>query len=279
MVAGLSLRRVGRATASGPNVHLVDSTTSTNDLAWEHLGSPDADGLVVFAEHQTRGRGRLGRTWQSPRGASLLCSILLVEEGAPAGPRQAVLGSQLALVVGVACFDAIAEATGLRIELRWPNDLVVQGRKLGGILVESRKVTAEAGPGGLKSAALRVGYVLGVGINCCQHRGHFPPELGDRATSLDLVSPRPVDRHAVARAVLVHLDRWCAELSALTGTAVRQAWLERAAPLGNRIRLQHEGRRYSGHVIDLDPTASLVVQLDRGGRRLFDAAHTTVLLE
>ncbi|MHC4611283.1 MAG: biotin--[acetyl-CoA-carboxylase] ligase, partial [Planctomycetota bacterium] len=256
---------------------IVDSTTSTNDLAWARVDAPDADGLVVFAEHQTGGRGRFGRTWGSPRGASLLCSVLLVESQVAAEQRQAVLGAQLGLLAAVASFDAIAEATGLRIGLKWPNDLVVQDRKLGGILVESRVVATEAAPRRVESADQRVGYVVGMGLNCLQHRGHFPPELRDRATSLDLVSPGPVDRHAVARALLAQLDRWYADPSALSGATVRRAWLERAAALGSRISLRYDGRRYTGQVVDLDPTASLVVQLDEGGRRLFDAAHATVL--
>ena len=94
---------------------------------------------------------------------------------------------------------------------------------------------------------------------------------------LDLIAAGPIDRTSLARALLVRLDRWYADPSSWTGDQVRQAWLERAAPLGARIRLQHAGRAYTGHVIDLDPTASLLVQLDTGERRLFDAAATTVL--
>ena len=277
IVSGLSPQRVGRSTTSGPGVQAVSSTASTNDLAWERLGTDGADGLVILAEHQTVGRGRLGRTWESPRGASLLGSVLLVEPAVPAEGRQVVPGSQLGLIAAVACADAIAETTGARVGLKWPNDLMAQGRKLGGILVESRVVAAKAERGQPAPAAPGVAYVVGIGINCLQHRGHFPPELRDRATSLDLVSPGPVDRNALARAVLVQLDRWFADLSALSGVVVRRAWLERSAPLGERIRLQYDGRRYSGHVIDLDPTASLVVQLDEGGRRLFEADRTSVL--
>ena len=101
--------------------------------------------------------------------------------------------------------------------------------------------------------------------------------MRERATSLDLVAAGAVDRNDLARALLGHLDRWLADLDASTGDDVRQAWLERATPLGARIKLRHAGRCYCGHVIDLDPTASLLVQLDSGERRLFEAATTTVL--
>lgn len=279
LVSGLALRRVGRATAAGPNVQVVDSTASTNDLAWERADEPEADGVVIFAEHQSQGRGRFGRTWVSPRGASLLASVLLMESEGPASNASGIRGPQLGLAAAVACCDAIAGTTGVRCQIEWPNDLALQGRKLGGILVESRRGGRPAAADGPQSRAATVAYVVGVGINCLQHRRHFPATLRDRATSLDLVAAGPVDRCALARAMLIELDGWYADLSAWTGEDLRRAWLSRAAPLGGRIRLHHAGRVYSGHVIDLDPTASLVVQLDEGGRRLFDAASSTVIDE
>ena len=279
LVSGLALRRVGRATASGPNVQVVDSTASTNDLAWGWADDPEADGVVVFAEHQSQGRGRFGRTWVSPRGASLLASVLLMESEEPASHASGIRGPQLGLAAAVACCDAIARTTDVRSQIEWPNDLVFQGRKLGGILVESRRAGRPAAVDGAQSRAATVAYVVGVGINCLQHRRHFPAGLRDRVTSLDLIAAGPIDRCDLARAMLAELDRWFADLSAWTGDDLRRAWLNRAAPLGGRIRLHHAGRLFSGHVIDLDPTASLVVQLDEGGRRLFDAASTTTVDE
>lgn len=183
----------------------------------------------------------------------------------------------MGLAAAVACCEAIARATGVRVQIKWPNDLVFEGRKLGGILVESRRGGGGPAPRGPRSAAAPAAYVVGLGINCLQHRRHFPMELRDRATSLDLIAAGPIDRCALARAVLAELDRWYADLSVWTGQELRRAWLNWAASLGGRIRLHHAGRLYTGHVIDLDPTASLVVQLEQGARRLFDAASTTIV--
>ncbi|HUU84343.1 MAG TPA: biotin--[acetyl-CoA-carboxylase] ligase [Phycisphaerae bacterium] len=279
IVSGLSLRRVGRATVPGPNVRILDSVSSTNDSAWARLNDPEADGLVILAEHQSRGRGRLGRDWLSPRGASILASVLLLEPGTGAADGPGVRGAQLGLAAAVACCDAVARATDVRIQIKWPNDLVYEGRKLGGILVESRTCGPEPTPAEATAPLATTAYVVGLGINCLQHRRHFPEELRDRATSLDLIAGGPIDRCALSRAVLVELDRWYADASACTGDVVRRAWLNRAAPLGQRVRLHHAGKVYTGHVIDVDPTASLVVQLDEGGRRLFDAASTTIAEE
>ena len=268
LVSGLSLRRVGRTADQGPLIRLLDSATSTNDRAFQSALDQDADGLVVFAEHQSEGRGRLGRRWFAPRGAGLLCSVLLIERGADSPKDAVALGPRLGLLAAVACHDAIAQVTGVQVRIRWPNDLLVDGRKVGGILVESRPISRQdAG----------TAYVVGMGINCLQHGAHFPPDLRGRATSLELVAQGPIDRNALAGELLTQLDRWYADRSAWTNDNVRRQWLDRAAPLGMPVCLRHAGKLYTGSVVDLDPTASLVVQLDDGRRCLFDAAETTVL--
>ncbi len=274
ILEGLSLTRVGRRGGSPSSVEIVDTTSSTNDYALSRAEAADADGFVVFAERQTEGRGRLGRRWESPRGASLLCSVLLTRNDEEAkGGAPGPFGSQLALVAAVAAHDAVADTTGVQVEIKWPNDLLADGHKVGGVLVETRSLPDDPA----HPSAVRTAWVIGIGINCLQQRGHFSPELRDRATSLDLVATRAVDRNALARSLLVHLDSWLLASDGPNSEAVRRAWLSRSAPLGTRIKLKHAGCTYCGHVIDLDPAASLLVHLDSGERRLFEAATTTVL--
>ena len=273
----------------GRRIILRDDVTSTNDEAWRYLDEPDADGTAVFAEYQSKGRGRLGRRWESPRGASVMCSILLIENTpgsfANLSPGQIRRGGPMApdghstpssdhipangvvgLLAAIACRDAILAATHLPCEIQWPNDVVVQGRKLAGVLIEKRSID----DGG--SA-----YVVGVGINCLQHAKHFDPSLRERATSLDLECPQSIDLHQVARSLLDELDRWFGYGRPSDAESVREAWIQRAAPLGRRLRLRHRGAEYVGQMIDVDPLAHLVVQLDEGGRRLFSADDTTVV--
>jgi BirA family biotin operon repressor/biotin-[acetyl-CoA-carboxylase] ligase len=255
-------RRVGR------RILYRDTVESTNDVAWGESATSDGDGVVVLAEHQTGGRGRLGRSWHDARGASLLCSVLIVDAVGGLSPARA------ALAPCVAAADAIEQVLGLSVTLKWPNDLLIDGRKVGGVLVESR-----ACPAGRA-------WVIGIGINCLQHRGHFDGELGAVATSLDLSGPRPVDRSALAGALLRELDGWldggalASTPTAATGEhELRRRWLSRASVLGSRITLCRGGVTYVGTVLDLDPTAALVVQLDRGGIRAFSVFDTNAVPE
>lgn len=255
--AALRTQRIGRRI-----VH-IESTTSTNDEAWKLVeGEPvGADGTVVFAEQQTAGRGRLGRGWVSPKGASLLCSVVVVDAGA--GPA----GGELGLIAAVAACDAVKATTELLPSIKWPNDLLVRGRKLGGILVESRGHGAADGG---------KAYVVGIGINCLQQRGHFAGTIASTGTSLDIESSHAIDRSSLAAALLSELDRWLAEPDRYSADRLRRAWLDRAEAIGGRIALCHADKVYSGTVLDVDPHAALVVQLDEGGVRKFDAADTTV---
>ena len=250
--AALTTERIAR------RVIYLDETTSTNDEVARRLAEDDADGLVVIAEHQTAGRGRRGRAWHSPRSASVLASVAIVDR------EEAFPGGCLALVCGIAVVDALSPCVDVRPTLKWPNDVLARGRKLAGILVESRTVR-----GGARC------FILGIGINCLQHRGHFPDELADNATSVELESGQPVDRTAICASLLNELDGWLAVADRCRGPALRDAWLARSDILGKRIEIGENGGRYRGHVVDLDPEAGLIVRLDTGQVRVLHSGDTT----
>jgi BirA family biotin operon repressor/biotin-[acetyl-CoA-carboxylase] ligase len=174
----------------GRTVHLLATTTSTNDEAKRAAKSGAAHGTTWVAEVQTAGRGRQGRTWTSPPGENLLFSVLARVDLAPSKiPR-------IALVAGLAVLDAVARAAPeAEVKIKWPNDVLVGGRKVAGILVEA--VTS-----GSRVDAL----VVGIGVNV--HTRTFPPELADRATSIALLAPGTApDRAEVLADVLESLDR------------------------------------------------------------------------
>lgn len=247
---GSSLRRVGG------RFIVLEETPSTNDVALTDGG----DGTVVLAEWQSAGRGRLGRRWESPRGASILCTVG-IRGGRAEGYRR-----RLALAVPVAICQAIADVTSVLPSVRWPNDIFVRGRKVGGVLIESRPRTPESAT-----------YAIGMGINCLQHASHFPPALRNRATSLEMEAPHHVDRHEVIRALLGRLDGWLAGDAFLETPRLLAAWHEWSSIIGHRVCLMRDGAVYEGVAVEVDVDAGLVVQLDTGGRRLFDGDSTSVI--
>ena len=248
----LTTRRVGA------QVRTLDEVTSTNDIAMA-AATPDNDGLAIFAERQTAGRGRLGRQWLSPRGAGVLCSVVLSD------PARTPASGSLVLVSAVAACEAIsAVCEDVSPVIRWPNDLYVNGAKLAGILVESRG-----------SGQARV-YVVGIGINCYQTAAHFPTELQAKATSLEIASRHPIRRADLAVALLTQLDHWLGG-AWLSDDEIRLRWQHWAEAMGQRVRLQEAGRSYIGRTLEIDPVGGLAVQLELGGRRVFDPATTSML--
>ncbi len=248
------LRRLGQ------QVFVHDGLDSTNQFLLGRAGEL-GDGAVASAELQTAGRGRLGRRWEAPRGSSILLSVLLHE------PADSPLLSSGAMLAAVAACEAIEAATDCTPGLRWPNDLLCAGRKLGGVLAESCML-----PG-----AARRAIVIGVGLNCLQQRAHFRDDLARTATSLECECAHPVSRRAVAAALLERLDHWLAPGRPAASSDIRFTWQRRCEDVGTRVTLEHDGRTYTGTALEIGATGELVVALDDGTRRQFAAANTTRL--
>jgi len=206
------------------------------------------EGLVVVAEQQTAGRGRRGHTWFSPPGSGLYVSVVLAPATATTDPARAT--TLLTLAAGVALAEGIEQATGLRVDLKWPNDLQVSRRKLGGIL-------AEASGSGDRSDTVVVGY----GINV--RPSAFPPELRDRATSLESELGRAVDRHQVLAETLAALSRRYEDLLAGRFDAILDAW-RRLAPgaAGARVTWATHAGASSGVTAGIDDLGALLVRID-----------------
>lgn len=262
--ANLKTKRIGR------KVLVYDRTSSTNDVAAEYARNPDNSGLVVFAEEQTAGRGRTGAHWHGGRGESLLFSIALVDCG--------VSSELLSLTCAVGVAEAIGQVGGCQAGIKWPNDVLLDGRKVAGILLESKNQRTE--DKGQKTApASALGplpsgiHVIGIGINCHQTPDSFPPDLRAIATSLDLVGKTRCQRVTVAKRVLTSLDHWL-EIAERDDKQVIETWSRWSTQRGQRVTLSYNKRRFAGHCIGVDPEKGLILQLDRGGVRMFDAAHT-----
>jgi BirA family biotin operon repressor/biotin-[acetyl-CoA-carboxylase] ligase len=241
-------RRLGSA------VHLFDEIDSTNRWLLDQIQTL-ADGALAASEFQSAGRGRLGRTWLAPRGSSVMLSMLLVE---PIGSRLIEL---VGLAAACAACHAIEAVTDVSPAVRWPNDIVADSRKLGGVLVETAP-----------SDEQHRGVVIGIGLNCLQHSGHFPEEIRHKATSLEIEASHPIDRAALAAALLSDFDR---RVASFDSPGTLSEWHGRCIDIGRTTELIHAGQHYTGTVIDVSLNADLVVQLATGGRRSFEAATTT----
>ena len=246
----------------GTRLFLHDTLESTNAFLLARA-TEARDGAVAWAESQSAGRGRLGRRWQAPRGSSVLLSVLLIE------PADSPLLELAGLLAALATCEAIEATTECSPAVHWPNDVTIAGRKVCGVLAESSLIANAAGP--------RRALVIGVGINCLQQSGHFPPELADIATSLEIASSQPIDRAAVAAKLLARLDHWLgvARDTADGWSALRAAWRAWCQDFGTRVTLEQDGREHRGTALDVADDGSLIVQLDHGGRRQFASATTT----
>lgn len=176
-----------RARWEAPGVVVYHSTTSTNDVARALAEAGAPEGTVVLAEEQSAGRGRAGRRWHAPPASSLLLSVV-VRPGGPLPPATAPLRAGLAVAF------AVERIAGVSAGIEWPNDVVLHGRKVAGILCEA----ATGGPGGPF-------VVIGIGLNVRQRPEDFPPGIADRATSLAACGAGPLARGPLAGAVLREL--------------------------------------------------------------------------
>jgi len=217
---------------------------STNDVA-----AALPAGSVVVADQQTAGRGRRGHTWFSPPHAGLYVSVVLAPAAARVDPPRATM--LLTLAAGVAIAEGIEAASGLATALKWPNDVVAGGRKLAGILAEGR--------GDL--------VVLGYGINVMA--AAFPPELRDRATSLESEVGREVDRDLVLDETLAALSRRYDDLVDGRFDAILDAWRARAPrAVGAKVSWIAQGVARSGVTCGIDDHGALLVRVDDGVERI-----------
>jgi len=242
----------------GQKVLVYESTDSTNDVAWQYSGEVGYDGLAVFAETQRKGRGRLGRQWDSPSGKSILCSILLQNE-------TSVNGQALSLLAGLATALAVEHCCQLAVRIRWPNDVIADGRKLAGTMIEAQKMSR------------KMCYVIGIGINCLQRGEEFDPSLRDRAVSLCELTDEPIDRIRLAQGLLTQIDEGLSLLAKGQTEKLHELWLARCDDIGRRVAVMCDGNEFAGRVIDVSCENGLILQLDGGGVKAFDSATTSLV--
>jgi BirA family biotin operon repressor/biotin-[acetyl-CoA-carboxylase] ligase len=247
----LELRPLLNTHDVGQVLHCHEELGSTNDEA-KALAEADAGhGEVVVAERQTAGRGRRGREWVSPARRNVAFSVILRPEDLP--PARA---PELTLVAAVAVCDALRHS-GADAGIKWPNDVLVGGRKIAGILTE---MSAEAD---------RVHWVVvGVGVNVNTRREDFPAELRGEATSLLIEREHPSPRALFLAACLTSLEGWYDRHAEEGFAPIRQAWRERSVTLGQEVSVTTDGAQVVGLAEDIDETGALLVRTPAGTVRV-----------
>lgn len=242
--AGLATQRLGRIIEYRPTVG------STNDLAKEMARQGAPEGLLVLADQQTAGKGRLGRPWATPPGAAIAMSLVLRPD---LPPHQA---PRITLAAAVAVAEAVREMTGLPAGIKWPNDVQVGGRKLCGILTE------------MEAEMDRVGFVVvGIGVNVGLRREQMDPAFRESATSLAVEGAVGTRRAALVQAILSRLEQAYDDLLAGRFPLVLDRWRALSVTLGRPVRvLGADGQVVlEGVAEQVDEEGALLVRDDGGG--------------
>jgi BirA family transcriptional regulator, biotin operon repressor / biotin---[acetyl-CoA-carboxylase] ligase len=241
----------------GSKIFTFETIDSTNNCARALAGCWAEEGTLVYAERQTAGKGRLGRSWLANPYENLTFSLIL----RPILPPEAL--NLLPLYAAVAVAEAIEHETGLSVECKWPNDLLIGGKKSAGILLE----------GSLKEDGLDY-VVLGIGVNVNQTS--FPDDIAPRATSLKVQAGRDIDRILLLRQILKTLENHYTAIMKKGFHNLLPLWLSRTTMVNKEISVTQDGTVISGIVKGLSPEGALI--LDAGGteKTLF-AGDVTIL--
>jgi BirA family transcriptional regulator, biotin operon repressor / biotin---[acetyl-CoA-carboxylase] ligase len=252
------IRRGFESATIGQIITCLEHTESTNDDAWRAALAGAEDGSVIFAEEQSSGRGRMGRSWQSPKGSGILMTVVL-RPGLDARESHV-----LTAMASVAVAQALRDSFKVRARIRWPNDIFVGDRKIAGILVEGR------------SLATATAFVVGIGLNVNLMPDDFPIDIRGLATSLAIESGCSVSRTEVASQLLLSLDRWYRDLRSGDVGRIANVWRRLSSTLGQRVLLIENGVESRGTVLDLSMSDGLIVRLDKGLTRIFHPSTVTL---
>lgn len=237
--------RLGKSCVIGRDIRVFEQTTSTNDIAARLAQDGVKEGVVVFAESQSKGRGRLGRSWVSPPRKGLWFSILLRPNMRPQAATQLTVAAATALV------RAIEQQTEIVPEIKWPNDILIDGKKVAGILTE---LTAE-----LERVK---DIVLGIGVDV--NIDEFPSDLRKIATSLKIETGAHVDRPALASAMLRELDCDYARICAGEFSDVAEEWQDRCTTIGQEVSIRLGERVVRGMAEALDSEGAMLLRTEHG---------------
>ena len=243
----------------GSNIIFLPETDSTNDLIKKYLTNNVSEGTVVVAETQTGGRGRQGRSWHSPPEIGIYLSTLLKPN------LELSQLSIITLLAGVAAVLTINEFSHQNAYLKWPNDILIDRKKVCGLLCEM-----------VKKQGAPDGVVIGVGINVNQMPEQFPDHLKNIATSIRIVNGFPIDRLAVIQSFLTNLDHEYQTYLNEGESSVIKKWSLNTKLFGKKVSIKRGSYETTGSAMRLDGLGRLVLLLDNGHEEAFDSGEVSI---
>jgi len=241
------LRRYFLSKTIGRRVEFREETGSTNTEALRLALEGTPEGTVVLADAQSEGRGRLDRAWESPPSKNLYLSVVLRPD------IPAASSSLIPLMTGVAVADVVSQYCPGRVRLKWPNDILVGGKKICGMLTEMR------------TKGDRVHFlIVGIGLNVNMRKLDFPRELRETATSLRIETECDIERLDAATRLFEHAERWYRVFLNGGGASVREAWLQYADIIGKRVEVVFGSAVQRGTVSGLDASGALLLEGETG---------------
>lgn len=241
----------------GREIITYDSVDSTNNIAKRLVGEPGKEGTVILADSQTQGKGRLGRTWYSEEKVGIYLSVFLK----PFLPPEQV--AKVTLVAGVALVQAVNEFSRTRAYLKWPNDILLNGKKVAGILTENFQEKEHSG------------VVLGIGINV--NHSHFPVPLQHIATSMAMENGEIFERLPLITFLLNHLDQEYRFFQNEGLSATVDQWNMNSEMFGKHISLTQGTQTFLGTAMKLDEEGQLVILMDNGEEIAFDSGEISLM--
>ncbi|MEH7642638.1 biotin--[acetyl-CoA-carboxylase] ligase, partial [Bacillus pumilus] len=238
----------------GSHIYFQKEVASTQLIAHDLVNEGAPHGTLVVSDHQTNGKGRLQRMWHSPNGTGIWMSLIL----RPEIPLHKA--PQMTLLASVAIAEAIAEQTGLSPSIKWPNDILLNGKKVVGILTE------------LKAEADQVhAVIIGPGINVNQTADDFPDELKDVATSLRMELNEKVDRAALIQQIMSTFEKRYADYMKQGFAPIKQLWESFAMTIGQHIVARTVNGQYTGKALGINEEGVLLLETEEGIQKIYSA--------
>jgi BirA family biotin operon repressor/biotin-[acetyl-CoA-carboxylase] ligase len=246
----------------GHKIHFYPDIDSTNTEAFNLAAAGAPEGTVVIADSQTKGRGRMQRVWHSPSGSNIYTSLILRPNLKPDRVPQ------ISILAGVAVAEIMDNFCPGMVNLKWPNDVLLNGKKVCGILAQ------------MKTSASRVDFIiLGIGINININYNRLPQDIKNSATSLAIETDRKISRQELIIDLYENLAKWYKKLIADGFSTVKEKWLSMAPMIGKRVQITSGDEVISGKALGIDEQGSLLLLTAEGRKIKISAGDATILKE